>query len=219
MGRAVDAAYQLIREAVLSGEFAPGTHLAEELLAERAGVSRTPVREALRLLDAEGFVESVSNQGSFVATWSDKDLEEIFRLRAVFESYGAGLAAQQVDEKGLRSLRELADAMVEICDAGKPDADRLTELNNAFHQCIFEVAGNQRLFGVYKTLVAVPLVHRTFEGYTRREVLRSVMHHEELVDAFSCHDGEWAASVMRSHVLAALHSVKRRSRAAGPPTV
>jgi DNA-binding GntR family transcriptional regulator len=201
---AAERAYDAIRKGILDGTFELGTRLPEEDLAARAGVSRTPVREALRKLAAEGFVTFAPNRGAQVASWSDDDLEEIFGLRALLESHGAAQAAQRIDTTHLMALHDLADGMERATGHGTgPALDRVAELNNRFHRTILEVAGSRRLRALLDTVIVVPLVHRTFHRYTPDALARSMHHHRELLAAFEAGDGDWAASVMRTHVLAA----------------
>ena len=84
--KAVEKAYAAVRDGIVSGKYAPGTRITEQEVAELAGVSRTPVREALRQLNVEGLLEFVPNQGAVVTSWSERELDEIFDLRAVLES-------------------------------------------------------------------------------------------------------------------------------------
>jgi DNA-binding GntR family transcriptional regulator len=201
MAKAAEKAYEVIRDGIVAGAYPVGGRLREEELAGSIGVSRTPVREALRRLDAEGLVEFLPNRGAHVASWSDHDLEEIFGLRAVLESYGAGLAATRVGPADLVLLRDLAAAMEEA--GHHHQLDVVAELNNRFHHTILRAAGNTRLVGLLSGLVQVALVHRTFRRYSPEALARSFAHHRELVAAFEAGDPEWASSVMRSHVLAA----------------
>jgi DNA-binding GntR family transcriptional regulator len=208
MVQAVDKAYQAIHELIVQGQYPFGARLTEEELARRSGVSRTPVREALRLLAIEGLVELTPNKGAFVANWTARDLEEIFGLRALLESYGAGLAAKQATPEDLERLTDLADQMDALVDGGGPPSgwvDSLTKLNTEFHLGVLIATGNSRLVGLLSSLVKLPLVHRTFERYSRRALQRSMAQHRELLDALVQHDADWASSVMRSHILAARH--------------
>lgn len=207
-GHAADHAYRLIREQILSGRREGGEWLREGELAESLGVSRTPVREALRRLTAEGLVRYERNRGVQVQVWSERDLDEIFSLRSVLEPWGCRLAAigGTVD---LAALEDLACRMDEIAPGGRPsDVDKLTGLNNLFHRTILEAADNSRLTGVISSVIQVPLVWRTFSHYTPEALRRSLAHHHELVAALAARDPEWAESVMRSHVRAAWHSIR-----------
>jgi DNA-binding GntR family transcriptional regulator len=201
---AAERAYEVIRGGILDGTFPLGARLPEEDLAARAGVSRTPVREALRQLAAEGFVTFAPNRGAQVASWSDDDLDEIFQLRALLESHAAARAARRMDASRLLALHELADGMDEAARRGTPAAlDRIAALNNRFHRTILAAADSQRLHAMLDTVIVVPVVHRTFHHYTPAALSRSMHHHRELLAAFEAGDGDWAGTVMRTHVLAA----------------
>ena len=110
MSKSTDKAYAAIYDALTAGRFRPGEHLAEERLAREIGVSRTPVREALRRLSTEGFVEFMPNQGGRVPSLSFDDVKEIFDLRVILEGYAASLAARKMTMDKIAELRKLATA-------------------------------------------------------------------------------------------------------------
>ncbi len=201
-GRAAEYAYRCIREQILSGERAGGEWLREDGLAESIGVSRTPVREALRHLAAEGLVHYQRNRGVQVQTWNAGDLNEIYSLRALLEPYGSRLAAG-TGTVDCAALEDLCNGMESAVTAGRVDLDEVTELNNDFHRMIIEAAGNSRLMGLVTSNLQVPLVRRTFSRYSGDAMQRSMAHHRELVDALRAGDPDWAESIMRSHVHAA----------------
>lgn len=205
-GHASDSAYRLIRAQILSGQRAGGDWLREGDLAESIGVSRTPVREALRRLTAEGLVRYERNRGVQVAVWTAKDLDEIFSLRSVLEPWACRLAATSgtVDRD---ELDRLAHDMDEAA-SGVADVDRITELNNRFHRLILQGSDNRRLDSVVSSVVQVPLVWQTFSHYSESDLRRSLAHHHELVAALAAGDPDWAESVMRSHVRAAWNSLR-----------
>ncbi len=203
---AADHAYGLIRDQILSGDREGGEWLREGELADQLGVSRTPVREALRRLSAEGLVRHERNRGVQVQAWSVHDLDEIFSLRSVLEPWGCRLAAGSPD-LDVDELDRLARAMDEAAGGRTPDVDTITELNNRFHRLILEAAGNSRLTGVVASVVQVPVVWRTFSHYSAESFARSLAHHHELVAALRAGDPDWAESVMRSHVRSAWSSV------------
>ncbi|MEO1226574.1 MAG: GntR family transcriptional regulator [Pseudomonadota bacterium] len=204
MAKAVERAYQIVRRGILDGRLAPGERLKEEDLAQEIGVSRTPIREALRRLDLEGLLSFVPNQGARVADWADQDIEEIFSLRALLESHAAGLAAQRMTPDALDRLRDLATRMEQLVASGDGSpSDALTEANSDFHHLIQEVAGNRRLAAMINNLMEMPVIVNTFRRYRPADLRRSASHHIEMVAAFENRDADWAASVMRSHVRAA----------------
>lgn len=168
-------------------------------------MSRTPVREALRRLAAEGMIEFIPHRGAHVAIWTDSDLEEIFDLRARLESYAARRAATRATAGQMLRLRTLAREMdLAAADTSASTLDEVAVLNNEFHGVIVEAAGSDRLATMLDALVQLPLVHRTFRRYTREHLLRSLAHHHELIDAFAAQDPDWAESVMCSHIRAAV---------------
>lgn len=200
--RTTQDAYAAIRGQILRGERAGGEWLREGELAASLGVSRTPVREALRRLAAEGLVRHEPNRGVRVESWSLSDLDEIFSLRSLLEPWGTALAAAS----GLADVEELsrlADAMDAAAAGPHPDVDTITQLNNRFHREIMLASGHGRLAQLVSSVVEVPLVWRTFSHYSPEAMRRSLAHHHEIVDALRAGDAAWAEAVMRSHVRAA----------------
>ena len=144
--RASDVAYSSIRQGLAAGRWAPGSHLRESELAAELGISRTPVREALRKLASEQLVSFEPHLGVRVPGWSNHDIEEIFALRVELESYAAGQAARHATPAQVAELRELAGQIEKAAFGGaEPDYVRITELNNRFHSLIVVAAANQRL--------------------------------------------------------------------------
>ncbi|ADL47280.1 GntR family transcriptional regulator [Micromonospora aurantiaca] len=204
MGRATQSAYESIKTRILGGAYEPGKKLSEEDLAAAVGVSRTPVREALRRLHAEGLVDWEANRGATVPAWREQDLEEIFELRALLEGYGAELAATRITPEEIARLRELCAEMEGYAAGQRRDrADRIAVCNAQFHEIILGAGRNRRLSALLGAVVQTPLVNRTFRRYDEAAMARSMSHHRELIDAFEARDRAWAGSVMRAHILAA----------------
>lgn len=206
MAVAEQKAYEAIRTGIASGAFRGGMHLPAADLAERYGVSRTPVREALRRLHAEGLVEFFANRGAYVSDWSQTDVEEVFALRTVLEGHAAELAAVRLSTEDVQHLAGLADAMEELAaDGPRRNLQKLAAINGEFHRVIVSAAANRRLAAMISGLVEMALVTRTFGFYSEGDLVRSMTHHRELIAAFSARDPAWASSVMRSHIRAAHH--------------
>jgi DNA-binding GntR family transcriptional regulator len=206
MAAAEQKAYEAIRSGIASGAFQAGMHLGAADLAERYGISRTPVREALRRLHAEGFVEFFANRGAYVSNWSQADIEEVFALRTVLEGHAAELSAARLRPGEIQRLAQLADAMEALASDGPGrDLQKLAETNGEFHRIIISAAANRRLAAMISGLVEMALVARTFGFYSEDDLARSMTHHRELIAAFSARDPTWAGSVMRSHIRAAHH--------------
>ena len=199
-----EEAYSAIHAFIVQGDYQAGDRLREEELGQRIGMSRTPIREALRRLSAEGLTEFVPNRGAHVASWTDQELNEIFELRALLEGYAASRAATRMTSESHDKLRMLSAAMeMQISDDGEPNLEQISVLNNDFHKTIVQNAGSQYLLTFFMNMIQFPLVHRTFRRYSPRDLERSFGHHRELVEAFEAQDPEWAGSVMRAHVLSA----------------
>ncbi|MFI0350828.1 GntR family transcriptional regulator [Actinomadura sp. 9N407] len=202
MPRATDTAYEAVRKMILSGEAGAGTRLGESELAEALGLSRTPVREALQRLGADGLVEVLPHRGARVVRWTRQDLAEIFELRALLEPYAAARAARiGQDQSVLADLAGQCAAMERAVADG--DLDRVAQLNSRFHAAIIDASGNRRLPAMLTSVMHAPLILGTFRRYDADSMARSMNHHRELVAALAAGDPGWAESVMRAHIRAA----------------
>jgi DNA-binding GntR family transcriptional regulator len=206
MAAAVEKAYAAMRDGIMSGTYAGGSHLKAEDLAVAIGVSRTPVREALRRLHAEGLVDFVANRGAYVLNWDQSDVDEVFGLRMVLESFGAEVAATRRSAEQLAQLRDLADRMTAAArERPMHYLELIADLNTQFHKLIHTASGVKRLSPILLTVIQIPLTMRTFSRYSAEDLERSMAHHREIVGAFEARDGRWAGAVMRSHIIAAHH--------------
>ena len=216
MARAAELAYVTVRDRIVRGIYPGALRITEQEIADSTGVSRTPVREALRRLQAEGFVKVIANHGAVVTEWSEQDTNNVFDLRALLEPYGAARAAELITPEGIRELRSLANEQYRESEA-RADGFimRVRELNNSFHQVLQGYSGNPRLTALLPVLMEAPLVLKTFATYEPHELLRSASHHLEIVSALEARDPEWAAAIMRSHIQSARSSSARLSNYVG----
>jgi DNA-binding GntR family transcriptional regulator len=203
---ASDRAYAQIRDMILRGELSPGAQIREEQLAERCGVSRTPVRDALRRLETEAFVRRNESQRSFVADWSLDDIEDAFVLRGMLEGHAARRAATRITGEQFARLRWLNAAIERAISSEKPDITAFLEHNRAFHAIILDAAGSVRLSNILTKLIEQPVVWRTAQNYDRVNLQRSHREHQELLAAFEREDGAWAEAVMAGHIRRAFHT-------------
>jgi DNA-binding GntR family transcriptional regulator len=206
MTRASDHAYAEIRSLILSGDASPGTQLKEEQLADICGVSRTPVRDALRRLEAELYVVRSDSQRAFVADWSHEDVDEMFALRGMLEAHAAGRAATRFDRATLDALIMCNEQIEAAVLREKPDIGAFLDGNRAFHRIIIDNANSPRLAATLATLVEQPVVRRTAMHYGREQLAQSAREHRELILAFEAKDSNWAQAVMTSHIRRAFHA-------------
>lgn len=207
MTSAVIRVYDFLKAAIMAGDIPAGARITEEFVSEKVGVSRTPIREALHKLATEGYVNMPPNQGARVAEWSRQDLIEITELRAVLESFGAGVSAQKISAINLEALDKLCDEMEAAARLGTAaDMEKITQLNSDFHMLIIKSSGNIRLVDLIGHLAHPLLVQRRFSEFNTKRLQRSMGHHRELVEALRAKDTEWASATMRSHILGSRQS-------------
>lgn len=214
-GPAAEDTYHTIRRQILDGNLDEGRWLRETELARELDVSRTPVRESLRRLAAEGLVLYQPNRGMQVQSWSVVDLAEIYELRTLLEPFGCRLAAR-TGTADIDRLDALANEMDRVAARDEPDVARLTDLNNRFHAIVLAASGNARLQSLVTSVVQVPLVSRTYSLYSTQDLKRSLAHHHEIVQALHVQDPYWAEAVMRSHIRAAWSALRDKTLSQDP---
>jgi DNA-binding GntR family transcriptional regulator len=204
MSKASDRAYAAIRAMIARGELPPGTQLTEAELATACGVSRTPVREALRRLEAEQYVQRSDGARTFVADWSVDDIDEMFALRGMLEGHAAARASARISADALAELTACNARLGAAVATG--DVTAFLAENRAFHAGIIAAASSTRLAGMLGRLVEQPIVQRTAQRYDRAQLQRSHAEHDELLAAFARRDAEWARAVMTGHIRRAFHA-------------
>jgi DNA-binding GntR family transcriptional regulator len=206
MSRASERAYDQIKRMIITGALSPGASLREEQLAEACGVSRTPVRDALRRLEAETFIRRSESQRTFVSDWSLDDVEEAFQIRAMLEGHAAARAATRIDWAQLERLKSHNAAIDRAITGDVADVPSFLEHNRAIHAIILDAAASPRLAAMLAQVVEQPVVARTALNYDRENLARSHHEHGELVAAFERKDADWAQSIMHSHIRRAFHA-------------
>jgi DNA-binding GntR family transcriptional regulator len=212
-GSAKEVAYDVVYRGVASGRYPPGSWLREDDIAATAGVSRTPVREALHRLQAEGLVQLVRHRGALVVGWTADDLDNLYDLRIALETYGAARAAERRDEAVLGNLDALCATMDEILPtADEQDLQRLGQLCIDFHMAVLHASGNRQLLAIMPNILAPPFVSEAFHHHTRRDLEQSFDHHREIVEAIRAGDGRWAEGIMLAHLRHGRWSLRRMER-------
>lgn len=207
---AADRAYFQVLSMITSGELGAGARVPEKALAEMAGVSRTPVRQALNRLGAEGVVELSKNRGAQVVSFSPEDIAALYEVRAQLEPQAVRLAVPRLSSEDLSELVRLSTEM-EAVVGNESSPERLTLLNTSFHGVFLDRCGNRHLSSALHAVMRPAIVTRTFRQYNDRALKRSMLHHAELVEAAETGDSEWAEAIMRAHILSARHVVDNRS--------
>jgi DNA-binding GntR family transcriptional regulator len=206
LSSAADRAYQTIRANILNGTFPPNARLKETELVACCGVSRTPVREALRRLAAEDFVLIQRNQGAQVKSWSVEDLDDLFSLRALLEGHAAERAARRITPEQIVRIRRAVEEMDAVLASTAAQAGKIAEflrLNRVVHETVWEASGSARLVNMLGRLVEQALMAHTAQKFSLERVAQSHHHHQELLRALETRDEAWAGSIMKSHIRAA----------------
>jgi DNA-binding GntR family transcriptional regulator len=201
----VDDLAALLQERILSGAIPTGTWLRQERLAAEFGVSRTPVREALRGLQAQGMVDVVPNRGALVCGPTLRDIRETYAVRAELEGYAAELAAEWMRDEQLRRMREVEEVFARAAAESTESAGEgpgWGRANDLFHEAILDAAGNHRLMETVRAL------HRRFPrnvtwsalSGNQRLLQENVDQHRAIADAIARRDPLAAREAMRSHV-------------------
>jgi len=190
--------YQRLRRAILDGQLKPESRLIERKLGEQLGVSRTPIREAIRMLELEGLVSYNPKSGAVVARINVKEVFEIYRIRAVLEGLAARMAAENINREELERLSELVARMEQLSQQG--EIDDLGKVHQEFNDLIYRAAGSPRLYTMITSLVES--VNRYIRvGYCfPGRVAEATAEHLQLVEALRGHDGELAEQVAREHI-------------------
>lgn len=187
-----------IREAIINGSLKPRERLMEIQLAEELGVSRTPIREALRKLELEGFIVMLPRKGAYVADVSFKDIADVFEIRAALESLAAGLAAERITDE---ELEEMERHLVEKADAiARHDMPQLIEVDTRFHELVYRASRNDRLSIIINNLrEQIQRYRSTSLAYPGR-MKQSLEEHRAIVEAIQSRDSQLARQLALEHI-------------------
>ncbi|MEM9085929.1 MAG: GntR family transcriptional regulator [Pseudomonadota bacterium] len=205
MSTASDTAYEKIRHFLLAGGARPGDRITEEKLSEIAGVSRTPVREAVRRLERELLLMRTKTNRIMVPDWGQDEIDEMFTLRQMLEGHAAERAALRLSLEQIDDLARINAQLHEAVALAEPDIASFLDANRRFHEEVTEAAASPRLTQVLAMLVEQPVVLRTARGYSIEDLKQSARDHDELIAAFRARDPNWARAVMGSHLRRAFH--------------
>lgn len=201
---ATDRVYVLIRDQILAGILAPGERVVEPVIAAQLGVSRTPVREALRRLNSDGYVDLRAHAGAAVKSWNHEDVRSTFAMRADIEGHAAARAAQRITMAQLVELEDLTERIAAASEkASQGGSPSRSDLNRDMHVQILRISGLSHAEKIATQLMDVAVLAVTFNQFTPDQAARSDSDHRLLMTAFRQRDLDLAQSVMRTHILTA----------------
>lgn len=194
-----DQVSQVITDGLLDGRFQPGDSLVESELSEMLGISRSPVREALAELQKAGLITKQTGKRAVIRSWSARDLEELFAVRALLEGYAARLASSRGEELDLKRLREIVVEMREA--AADNNLSNLICLDLGFHEELWRLSGNKLLQTVLDGLKQQCRLFLTMNWKFHGGEDRVHVTHQEVIDALESGNPDTAEEVMKKHVV------------------
>ncbi|MCH8467222.1 MAG: GntR family transcriptional regulator [Roseinatronobacter sp.] len=204
------SAYDRLLDEIRLGTLPPGARLREVELAERLGISRTPVREAIRMLEADGLVEHLPRQGASLRRLSYAEVMELYEMRAVLEGTAARLAARSASDLELRELAEINAEMTASTQPGE-----IARLNRQFHATLINAAKNRYLQRAIGAMARTLLILGPSTLFDPARSQSAAQEHEGLLHALGARDGARAEALMRAHIEAAHRIRLRHLREAG----
>ena len=196
-----DVVFENLRDAIITQVLKPGERLMEIQLADEMGVSRTPVREAIRKLELEGLVVMVPRKGAYVAGVSMKDIHEVYEVRSALEMLAVTLAAERITDEELNALEQqvLRESEEEAKKDGS-DLDNIIYIDSSFHDIIYQAARNQRL------VQFVNILQEQLQRFRAASLARpgrsktALEEHKQIVEALSERNGELASKLAQEHI-------------------
>jgi len=186
---------ELLRQRIFSNELAPGSWIDELRLAEAYGISRTPLREALKVLATEGLVTMKVRRGAYVTEVSEKDQRDVYHLLSLLESDATGVVAQQATEAELAELAQLHQEL----KAATQNTERFFEINEQFHMRLLEMANNRWRTQLVLDLRKVMKLNRHNSLFKSGRIEESLQEHQDIMDALLAHDAALSQQRMQTH--------------------
>ena len=201
----VDHTAKALEDMIIKGKLKPGQKVKEQEISTRLGISRPPLREAFKLLEAEGLIRREPRRGVFVSELQDRDIWEIYTLKLALYTLGVTLAVDKITNTEVEKLeRVVAQMEKSVYGDGSPDVMRYDELNNLFHEMTANIAGHARLKKIQQSLnnQIKRIAYRSFADRKHLEV--SCRYHRRILDAIKAKDKTKAEQLTREHILRGL---------------
>lgn len=193
-----DVVFNTLREAILTGDLLPGDRLMEKQLSERLGVSRTPIRDAIRKLEMEGLVKMVPRKGAEVAQMTEKDIRDVLEIRATLEALAVRLACERMDPGAIEELETLRDEFA--LAANKKDITELIKKDTEFHEAIFASTKNDKLIYIISNLRGQIYRYRVKYIQEMEDYQKLVQEHGEIVESIKKRNKEKAEGIAIAHI-------------------
>lgn len=193
-----DVVFNTLRDAILTGKLVPGERLMENQLAEKLGVSRTPIREALRMLELENLVELVPRKGAQVLDMSECDIINVLEIRSVLEALGTELACKRMNTEQLIRLKEAQKVFEAACASN--NLEQTAEADEKFHDIIFTATENDKLIQITNNLRIQ--LYRYRLAHLKADETKSTIkeHHYAIIDAIEKHHSQQGGEIAKQHV-------------------
>ena len=203
-----DVVFNTLRDAILTGKLVPGERLMENQLADKLGVSRTPVREALRMLELENLVELVPRKGAQVLDMSEKDITNILEVRSALEGLATSLACKKMTKEDLQQLKSMeVDFEKAVADN---DVEHFVDIDEDFHDLIFAATENDKLINIFRNLRIQLYRYRMAQAKNNETSMSTIVaHHRSIIRAIENHDAEEGASIAQGHIKYQTESILR----------
>ena len=201
-----DVVFNTLREAILKGELKPGERLMELQLAAKLGVSRTPIREAIRMLEQEGLAVTVPRKGAEVAKMTEKDMEDVLQIREALDELAASRACERISEDELAELRHTMHEFEEYTKSG--NLKMIAEADVRFHDIIYRATGNSKLVNMLNNLREQMYRYRVEYLKDEKNYPILIKEHSEIVDGLSEKDRDRVTAAMHRHVINQAAAVK-----------
>jgi len=193
-----DIVFEALKDAIVKGQLKPGERLMEQQIAEELGVSRTPVREAIRKLELEGFIIMIPRRGAYVSDVSLKDVAQVFEVRAAMESLAAGLAAQRITDEQLEDLeRKFVEAKAALENS---DLEMAIRFDSEFHEIIYQASRNDRLVQILSNLREQIHRYRSASLAHPGRLKDTMEEHKNLLDAIYQRNVGLAEKLAKEHI-------------------
>jgi len=201
-----DAVYRKLKTAIRKRYIKQGSQLVEVALAQQLGVSRTPVRSAIKRLEAEGLVHSIPNRGAFVITPTQKEIEETFLVRAQLEIMATRLSSARINAKQIEELRNIISLESKVFD--ESNLDEYYAANDCLHLKIAEISGNRVLHSYIKELLDRTRIFLILYDPFYKLEYRPTSEHEAIVDAIESGDAGLAAAAVEAHINSSINGLE-----------